>query len=69
MTTFSIFVAVSKADEGGNLISACNYIIDLSMSWKDKHFFAGKSDGYWLRQPDDWLDIDFPYPLGYSPVQ
>ncbi len=62
---------VSKADEGGNLLSTCNHIIYLSMSWKDKHFFV-MLDACWRRQPDDWLDwlaIDFLHPLGYSPVK
>ncbi len=65
----TILLAVFKADEGWNLLSSCNHIIDLSMSWKDKNFFAGLSDGYWLRQPYDWHTIDFPHPLGYSRVK
>ena len=69
MPTTSIFLVVSKADEGGNLLSAFNHIIDLSMSWKDKHLFAGRLDAYWFRQPDDWLAMDFIHPLGCSPVK
>ncbi len=69
VSTCTIFSVVFKADEGGNLLSACNHIIDLSMSWKEKHFFAGRLGAYWLRQPDDWLAIDFLHPLGYTPVK
>ena len=45
--TFTILPVVLKANQGMNL-STCNHIIHLSMSWKEKHFFAATFAAYYL---------------------
>ena len=47
VTFITIFSAVFKANEGVNL-SASNLLVDLSLSWKLKHFCVESLDGYYL---------------------
>ncbi len=67
--TCTIFKVVFKANEGVK-DSTLNHFINLSLTWKEKLFFAFRfDDAYYLRQPDEYLATDLPYPLSYSPVK
>ncbi len=67
--SFTNFFTVLKANEGVK-DSTLNHFINLSLTWKEKLFFAFRfNDAYYLRQPDECLETDLPYPLSYSPVK
>ncbi len=66
--SYAVFIVVFKASKVIRHSSSM-HLIDLSLGWKLKLFSAPKIWQNYLRQPDGWIAIDCPYPLGYSSVE